>query len=102
MAICSLAHPFSMPVYLPATAVVLVSQAMGDAGDTRETPAIDVCKGLMEEGAKLRIYDPQVTFKQIKQDLSLDPFEWDAPSHTIQKKCASPDCATCSTRPCLV
>lgn len=57
-------------------------------GDTRETPAIDVCKGLMDEGAKLRIYDPQVTFKQIKQDLSLDPFEWDAPSHTIAKKCA--------------
>lgn len=40
----------------------------------------------MDEGAKLRIYDPQVTFKQIKQDLSLDPFEWDAPSHTIAKK----------------
>lgn len=57
-----------------------------DTGDTRETPAIDVCKGLMEEGAKLRIYDPQVTFKQIKQDLSLDPFEWDAPSHTIERK----------------
>lgn len=58
------------------------------AGDTRETPAIDVCKGLMEEGAKLRIYDPQVTYDQIKQDLSLAPFEWDRPGNTIPKQYA--------------
>ncbi len=31
-----------------------------DTGDTRETPAIDVCKGLIGDGAKLNIYDPQV------------------------------------------
>ena len=29
-------------------------------GDTRETPAIDVCKGLLQDGAAVIIYDPQV------------------------------------------
>lgn len=56
------------------------------AGDTRETPAIDVCKGLMEEGAKLKIYDPQVSFDQIQMDLSLNKFEWDGPAHTLKAK----------------
>lgn len=63
---------------------------VSSAGDTRETPAIDVCKGLLEEGAKLRIFDPQVTFDQIKQDLSLAPFEWDRPGNTIPKQCVCP------------
>ena len=31
-----------------------------DTGDTRETPAIDVCKALMEEKAAINIYDPKV------------------------------------------
>lgn len=31
-----------------------------DTGDTRETPAIDVCKGLLGDRARLSIYDPQV------------------------------------------
>lgn len=31
-----------------------------DTGDTRETPAIDVCNGLLGDQAKLSIYDPQV------------------------------------------
>jgi UDPglucose 6-dehydrogenase len=31
-----------------------------DTGDTRETPAIDVCKGLMADNARLNIYDPKV------------------------------------------
>lgn len=31
-----------------------------DTGDTRETPAIDVCKGLLADNAQLNIYDPQV------------------------------------------
>lgn len=33
-----------------------------NTGDTRETPAITVCKLLLEEGAKLNIYDPKVSF----------------------------------------
>lgn len=32
-----------------------------DTGDTRETPAIDVCRGLLADGADLHIYDPKVS-----------------------------------------
>jgi hypothetical protein len=31
-----------------------------DTGDTRETPAIDVCRGLLADGAELHVYDPKV------------------------------------------
>ena len=54
--------------------------ATQDTGDTRETPAIDVCKGLMSDNAKINIYDPKVTEAQIHNDLSLDKFMWDHPS----------------------
>lgn len=50
-----------------------------DTGDTRETPAIDVCRGLIGEGAQLAIYDPKVTEEQMFKDLSLSKFEWDIP-----------------------
>ena len=36
-----------------------------DTGDTRETPAIDVCHGLISDGAQLCVYDPQVGKDQI-------------------------------------
>jgi hypothetical protein len=70
-----------------------------DTGDTRETPAIDVCKGLMEEGAKLRIYDPKVSEDQVKLDLSLDKFQWDAPQNTLKRGCASYACHLCFVLP---
>ncbi|KAJ6626571.1 UDP-glucose 6-dehydrogenase [Pseudolycoriella hygida] len=41
-----------------------------NTGDTRETPAITVCKILLEEGAKLEIYDPKVEAEQIFSDLT--------------------------------
>nr|CAG4636057.1 EOG090X03RJ [Eubosmina coregoni]SVE69713.1 EOG090X03RJ [Eubosmina coregoni] len=41
-----------------------------NTGDTRESPAICVCKHLLEEGAYLHIYDPKVEKEQIMQDLS--------------------------------
>ena len=50
-----------------------------DTGDTRETPAIDVCRGLIEDRANLIVYDPKVTEDQIYRDLSTKPFEWDHP-----------------------
>jgi UDPglucose 6-dehydrogenase len=31
-----------------------------DTGDTRESPAIHVARTLLDEGAKLHIYDPKV------------------------------------------
>ncbi len=40
-----------------------------DTNDTRESPAIFICKKLIEEGAILKIYDPKVSFKQISNDL---------------------------------
>jgi hypothetical protein len=41
----------------------------------------------MEEGAKLRIYDPKVTEEQVQLDLSLDKFAWDAPGNTFKRGC---------------
>lgn len=32
-----------------------------NTGDTRESPAIYVCSHLLEEGARLNIYDPKVS-----------------------------------------
>ncbi|RRT43019.1 hypothetical protein BHE74_00027158 [Ensete ventricosum] len=52
-----------------------------DTGDTRETPAIDVCKGLLGDKAKVCVYDPQVTEEQIQRDLALNKFDWDHPLH---------------------
>ncbi|KAG2261256.1 hypothetical protein Bca52824_068335 [Brassica carinata] len=48
---------------------------------TRQTPAIDVFKGLLGDKARLCIYDPQVTEDQIQRDLSMNKFEWDHPLH---------------------
>ena len=42
-----------------------------NTNDTRESPAIKICKDLIEEGAKLSIYDPKVNPIQIENDLSL-------------------------------
>lgn len=41
-----------------------------DTSDTRESPAIALCKYLLAEGAKISIYDPQVEAGQIYLDLS--------------------------------
>jgi len=40
-----------------------------DTNDTRESAAIYVCRDLLEEGARLMVYDPRVSEKQIRQDL---------------------------------
>ncbi|KAK6620374.1 hypothetical protein RUM44_006775 [Polyplax serrata] len=40
-----------------------------DTGDTRESAAIFVCRSLLTEGAKLKIYDPKVERNQILDDL---------------------------------
>lgn len=41
-----------------------------DTNDTRESAAIYVCRNLLEERARLVIYDPRVSEKQIRQDLA--------------------------------
>ena len=40
-----------------------------NTNDTRESPAINICKDLMEEGAELQIYDPRVNSEQIQKEL---------------------------------
>jgi UDPglucose 6-dehydrogenase len=40
-----------------------------NTGDTRESPAISVCRHLLEEGARLAIVDPKVPDNQIRSDL---------------------------------
>ena len=44
-----------------------------NTNDTRESPAIRICRDLLEEGANLLIYDPKVSAFQISQDLGLEP-----------------------------
>ena len=50
-----------------------------DTGDTRETASAFVCRDLLDEGAKLWVYDPQVSretmFTEFKYTLSLEPDE---------------------------
>ena len=41
-----------------------------DTADTRESAAIYICKYLMDEGAKLHIYDPKVEEKQLMIELT--------------------------------
>jgi UDPglucose 6-dehydrogenase len=40
-----------------------------DTNDTREAPAIRICRDLLEEGAELAIFDPKVSVSQIASDL---------------------------------
>lgn len=42
-----------------------------DTNDTRESPAIQVCRDLLDEGARLAIFDPKVPAETISQDLQL-------------------------------
>ena len=41
-----------------------------DTNDTRESPAISICKDLLSEGANLQIYDPKVNPQQIDFELN--------------------------------
>jgi UDPglucose 6-dehydrogenase len=44
-----------------------------DTNDTRESPAICICKDLLEEGAILQIVDPKVSEQQLVHDLAQSP-----------------------------
>ena len=43
-----------------------------NTNDTRQSPSIDICKDLLEEGANLSIYDPKVENSKIIDDLQND------------------------------
>ena len=49
--------------------IAIFGFAFRDTNDTRESPAISISLELLKEGAKLKIYDPKVSFEQIKNDL---------------------------------
>ncbi|CAG9463176.1 unnamed protein product [Pedinophyceae sp. YPF-701] len=69
-----------------------------DTGDTRETPAIGVCSGLMDDGAVLSVYDPQVSGHDLYMALTAGSrTEWwhplarqmrDAETDTVKSKVA--------------
>ena len=46
-----------------------------NTNDTRESPAIQICKNLLNEGAYLKIHDPKVSKEQIALDLGTPPIE---------------------------
>ena len=46
-----------------------------NTNDTRESPAISICKDLLEEGAYLTIHDPKVSRDQISIDLDMEPIK---------------------------
>ena len=61
-----------------------------NTNDTRESPAIKICKDLIEEGAKLNIYDPKVKPQIIEKDLNLkESIEFDNNSEFGEWKFAS-------------
>ncbi len=43
-----------------------------DTNDTRESPAISICKDLIEEGSQIFIYDPKVKRDQLEKDLDIN------------------------------
>ena len=51
------------------TIAILGFSFKANTNDTRESPAIYICRKLIEEGAFLKIYDPKVKYSQIKKDL---------------------------------
>ncbi len=42
-----------------------------NTNDTRESPSIDICRDLLEEGANISIYDPKVNHSQVQTALNL-------------------------------
>ncbi len=51
-----------------------------DTNDSRESPAIDICRRLLEENACLRIYDPKVPASEIFETLGLPQPAAESPS----------------------
>lgn len=61
-------------------------------GDTRDSPAIAVCRALLADGARLAIFDPQVSEQQMRLDLgqagdgvevAADPYEAARGAHAL-------------------
>ena len=60
---------------LAGTKLVILGFAFkANTNDTRESASIQICKDLINEGAKLVIHDPKVNPKQIASDLGMEEF----------------------------
>ena len=57
-----------------------------NTNDTRESPAIQICKNLLGEGASLKIHDPKVSKKQVALDLGIPPIEECINNEELNKK----------------
>ena len=51
--------------------ISILGWAFKDTNDSRESASIDVAAYLLNNGAYLKIYDPMVNIKKIKEDLVL-------------------------------
>ena len=56
-----------------------------NTNDTRESPAIKICKNLLEEGCFLSIYDPKVCKEQIDKDLDEEENKYQLNKDFIKK-----------------
>jgi UDPglucose 6-dehydrogenase len=54
-----------------------------DTNDTRESPAIRICRDLLEEGATLQIVDPKVSERQMALDLGQAPGAGEGSWHQV-------------------
>ncbi len=61
-----------------------------DTNDTRESPAIYVCRNLMEEQANLAIHDPKVPAETIYHDLGQRPLLRDGQPNPHMQVCDDP------------
>ena len=57
--------------------IILGFAFKSNTNDTRESPAIEITKNLIENGAQLFINDPKVSNKQISHELKIEEFEID-------------------------
>ena len=57
-----------------------------NTNDTRESPAIQICKNLLDEGAFLKIHDPKVSKEQVTLDLGIPSREECIKNEELNKK----------------
>ena len=56
-----------------------------NTNDTRESSAIQICKDLLQEGAKLYIHDPKVSSEQISEDLDANLYSYESDMENNEK-----------------
>ena len=56
-----------------------------NTNDTRESSAIQICKDLLQEGAKLYIHDPKVSSEQISEDLNAELYSHESEMENDEK-----------------